>query len=106
MTINKADTTSVQSVSPETGLLEEPIMPTRLPETAAKKNPRLKAYIRFSSTDGSLTVEDVVKNAGGNISGHHIYMCGPFPMVQSFEKKFLAAGAATGNIHYEEFNFR
>ena len=75
-------------------------------EAAAKRNPRLKAHIRFSSTDGSLTVEDIVRNAGGNISGHHIYMCGPLLMVQSFEKKFLAAGAAAGNIHYEEFNFR
>ncbi len=75
-------------------------------EAAAKKNPRLKAYIRFSSTDGSLTVDEIVKNAGGNISGHHVYMCGPLPMVQSFEKKFLEVGVAAGNIHYEEFNFR
>jgi predicted ferric reductase len=75
-------------------------------EAAAKKNPRLKAYIRFSSIDGSLTVEDIVKNSGGNVSGHHVYMCGPFPMVQAFEKKLLAAGVAKGSIHYEEFNFR
>src|SRR5438309_1700413 len=40
-TINRAAMTSVQSVSPETGLLEEPIMPTRFPETAAKKNPTI-----------------------------------------------------------------
>jgi predicted ferric reductase len=75
-------------------------------EAAAKKNPRLKAYIRFSSTDGSLTIEDIAKNAGGNINGHHIYMCGPLPMVQAFKKKFIEAGAAAGNIHFEEFNFR
>src|SRR6266542_1209029 len=43
-------------------------------ESAAKKNPRLRAHVRFSSTDGSLTVEDMVKNAGGNISLHHVYM--------------------------------
>jgi predicted ferric reductase len=75
-------------------------------ETTAAKNPRLKAHIRFSSTDGSLTIEDIVKNAGGDIRGHHVYMCGPFPMIQAFEKKFLEAGVAGGNIHYEEFNFR
>jgi len=28
------------------------------------------------------------------------------PMVQAFEKKFIEAGAAKDNIHYEEFNFR
>ena len=75
-------------------------------EEAAKKNPRLKAHIRFSSTDGSLTVEDIVKNAGGNIREHHMYMCGPLPMVQAFEKKFLEVGVIADNIHYEEFNFR
>jgi predicted ferric reductase len=75
-------------------------------QVAAKKNPRLKVHIRFSATDGSLTVEDIVKNAGRNINRHHVYMCGPFPMVQAFEKKFLEAGVEVGNIHYEEFNFR
>jgi predicted ferric reductase len=75
-------------------------------KAAAQKNPRLKAYIRFTFSDGSLTVEDIVKNAGGNIRGHHVYMCGPFAMVQAFEKKFLEAGVQKSNIHYEEFNFR
>jgi predicted ferric reductase len=75
-------------------------------EAAAKKNPRLKAHIRFSATDGSLTVDEIVKNAGGNISGYHVYMCGPLPMVQAFEKKFLEARVPAANIHYEEFNFR
>jgi len=75
-------------------------------EIAAKKNPRLKAHICFSSADGSLTVDEIVKNAGGGISGYHIYMCGPLPMVQAFEKKFLEAKVPAGNIHYEEFNFR
>ena len=28
------------------------------------------------------------------------------PMVQAFERKFLAAGVPAGNIHFEEFNFR
>ena len=38
-TISSAAITSVHSVRPETGLFDDPIMPTRLPETAAKKNP-------------------------------------------------------------------
>jgi len=75
-------------------------------EEAGKKNPRLKAYIRFSATDGSLNFEDIVKNAGGNIRAHHVYMCGPLPMVQAFEKKFLAVEVPAANIHFEEFNFR
>lgn len=75
-------------------------------ESAEKKNPRLKAYVRFSSTGGSLTVDEIIKNAGGNISGYHVYMCGPLPMAQAFEKKFLEANVSAANIHYEEFNFR
>ena len=75
-------------------------------EAAAKKNLRLKAHIRYSAIDGSLNIDDIVKNAGGSITNQHIYMCGPLPMVQAFEKKFLALGAPAKNIHYEEFNFR
>lgn len=75
-------------------------------ENIAKKHPRLKAVIRYSSTQGSLTVDEIVKNAGGDLSTHHIYMCGPLPMVQAFEKKFVEAGVQAGNVHYEEFNFK
>lgn len=75
-------------------------------EAIAKKHPRLKAHIRHSSTHGSLTVDEIVKNAGGDARSHHVYMCGPLPMVQAFEKKFLEAGVGAVNIHYEEFNFR
>lgn len=75
-------------------------------EAAAKRNPRLKPHIRFSATDGSLTIDDIVKDADGNVRTHHIYMCGPLPMVQAFERKFLELGTPLGNIHYEVFNFR
>jgi predicted ferric reductase len=75
-------------------------------ESAAQKNPRLKPRIRHTSTDGSLTIEDIVNNAGGNVRQHHIYMCGPLPMVQAFEKKFAEQGVPPANIHFEEFNFR
>jgi predicted ferric reductase len=72
----------------------------------ALRNPRLKLRVRFSATGGSLTFEEIVKNAGGNVAGHHVYMCGPFAMVQAFEKKFLAMNVPAKNIHFEEFNFR
>ena len=73
---------------------------------AAQKNPRLKVHVRFSATEGSLTIDEIAKNAGGAVTGHHIYMCGPLPMVQAFEEKFRAIGVPAANIHYEEFNFR
>jgi predicted ferric reductase len=75
-------------------------------EEAARQNPRLKARVRFSSVDGSLTVDEIIRNAGGSLQGYDVYMCGPLPMVQAFEKKFLEAGVPASNIHFEEFNFR
>ena len=75
-------------------------------EAAVQRNPCLKAHVRFSAKDGSLTVEDIVKNAGGNVHDHHVYMCGPLPMVQAFEKKFRDLGVPASSIHFEEFNFR
>ena len=75
-------------------------------ESIAKKHLRLKAHIRFSSQHGSLTVDEIVKNAGGDASKHHVYMCGPLPMVQAFATKFVEAGVSRDNVHFEEFNFR
>jgi predicted ferric reductase len=75
-------------------------------EAAAKKNPRLTARIRCSATEGSLTVEEIVKNTTGDLKEYDIYLCGPLPMIQAFEKKFIALGVPENNIHYEEFNFR
>lgn len=75
-------------------------------QAAAARNPRLKVHIRYSAQEGSLTIEDIVKNAGGDIRTYHVYMCGPLPMMQAFEKKFLALGLPQENLHYEEFNFR
>src|ERR1700683_2445227 len=40
-TISTAAMINVESVSPEMGLFDEPITPTRLPETVAKKNPTI-----------------------------------------------------------------
>src|SRR5258706_1617960 len=40
-TINRAAMINVDNVSPEIGLLEDPIMPTKLPDTVAKKNPTM-----------------------------------------------------------------
>src|SRR5208337_1039033 len=59
-TIRRAAITRVQRVSPDTGLFEEPIIPTRLPETAAKKNPTTSITpAATSEPDRILEVESV-----------------------------------------------
>lgn len=74
--------------------------------SAAQKNPRLKPHVRRSSKDGSLTIDHILADVGGDVKGHHVYLCGPLPMTQAFESKFLALGVPQEHIHYEEFNFR
>jgi predicted ferric reductase len=73
---------------------------------AAQKNQHLKLHIRFSATGGSLTVDEIVRDAGGSVDGYHVYVCGPFPMIQAFERKFISLGVPENHIHFEEFNFR
>jgi predicted ferric reductase len=73
---------------------------------AAQKNQHLKLHIRFSATGGSLTVDEIVRDAGGSVDGYHVYVCGPFPMIQAFERKFISLGVPENQIHFEEFNFR
>ena len=75
-------------------------------EAAVEKNPHLKVHIRFSATDGSLTVEEIIENVGGDVRSRDIYMCGPLPMVQAFTKSFKELDVPAGQIHFEEFNFR
>jgi predicted ferric reductase len=75
-------------------------------KAAADKNPRFKPHIRFSATEGSLSVDHILKNANGNLRDQYVYLCGPLPMIQAFEKKFLELGLPKEHIHYEEFNFR
>jgi len=85
---------------PEEALFVEEI------KAAVERNPRLKLHIRFSATEGSLTIDHILNNAGGNLQDYHVYMCGPLPMIQAFEKKFLEKGLPKNQIHFEEFNFR
>lgn len=73
---------------------------------AAARNPRLRPHIRFSATEGSLTIEHILSHVEADVRDYHVYMCGPLPMLQAFEKKFLELGLPPEQIHYEEFNFR
>jgi predicted ferric reductase len=75
-------------------------------KATVEKNPQLRTHVRFSATEGSLTMEHILQNLRGDLKAHHVYMCGPLPMIQAFERKFLELGTPPNQIHYEEFNFR
>ncbi|MGH7898272.1 MAG: 2Fe-2S iron-sulfur cluster-binding protein, partial [Candidatus Binatia bacterium] len=40
---------------------------------------------------------------GERIRDHHVYMCGPPPMIDSAEKIARQAGVAAANIHSDKF---
>lgn len=73
---------------------------------ATQKHSRFRATLNVSSKGGSLTAEKIMSNVKGNITAKHIYMCGPVPMTEAFQKKFIELGVAASRIHFEEFNFR
>ena len=75
-------------------------------KSADERNPRLKMHVRFSATEGSLTIDHILRQTNGDIKDYHVYLCGPLPMIQAFEQKFLALGLPKQQIHFEEFNFR
>ncbi|MCG2787595.1 MAG: hypothetical protein L6461_21120 [Anaerolineae bacterium] len=75
-------------------------------EAAAQGNPRFRAFVRFSLESGSLTGDEIVKNAGENFRDRDVYMCGPLGMLNAYSEKFQALGLAAEQIHFEEFNFR
>ncbi len=75
-------------------------------QAAGLRYPRLKVHVRYSAKEGSLTVEDILQKAGGDVRRQDIYLCGPLAMIQAFEKKFLELGVPKDMLHYEEFNFR
>ena len=75
-------------------------------EAAAQRHKSFHPHVRFSIENGSLRTDDILSDAGGDVSGHHVYMCGPLGMVQAFAEQFKQKGVPPDHIHYEEFNFR
>lgn len=47
--------------------------------------------------------EHMAKALGPRIKDHHVYMCGPPPMIDSAEKIVRAAGIAGDHIHFDKF---
>jgi predicted ferric reductase len=75
-------------------------------EAAAKLYPDLKVHVHFSVIAGSLTVEEILKHANGDLRNHDIYLCGPRPMVLAFTDRFKKLSVPSNQMHYEQFNFR
>jgi predicted ferric reductase len=73
---------------------------------AAQRHKWFRATLNVSSKDGSLTAEKIAAAVPSNLAERHVYMCGPFPMMDAFRKQFQGRSVPASHIHFEEFNFR
>ncbi|KAA0564639.1 hypothetical protein F0342_10855 [Bacillus sp. CH30_1T] len=73
---------------------------------AEQQHDLFNVHINYSKDNGRLTIEDIVKTTSGRIADKHIYMCGPTPMLTTFNQEFQRYGIPASSIHYEEFSFR
>ncbi|NOH14523.1 MAG: hypothetical protein HND51_23030 [Chloroflexi bacterium] len=75
-------------------------------EQAARANNSLSADIRYSSAEGSYSVDEILEKSGGVAKDKEYYLCGPIGMTEAFSSQLKGLGVPANQIHYEEFNFR
>ncbi len=64
---------------------------------------RYELYV--SSEKGRISADYIVERIKGEIKGKYIFLCGPWPMVESLVSQFLALGVERDQIIVEDFNF-
>lgn len=72
----------------------------------AARHPELHAHLIDTNVDGRLTVEQVLDAAGGDPRELSVFMCGPGPMLQTFQTGLRSAGVPARRIHREHFDWR
>ncbi|HZC06832.1 MAG TPA: hypothetical protein VE338_14450 [Ktedonobacterales bacterium] len=72
----------------------------------AARHGSVRPHIIDTSSQSSLTPEQVLDTVGGEPRTLSVFMCGPEQLVTSFHKAMLKAGVKPANIHREYFNLR
>lgn len=72
----------------------------------ATRHSSLRLHIIDTSSQPTLTPEQVLEAVGGEPRTLSVFMCGPEQLVVSFRKAMLKAGVKPANIHREYFNLR
>ena len=72
----------------------------------AGRHEAINVHVVDSSVDGRLTSEKVLAAAGGAPSDLSVFMCGPAPMLRTFQTQLRAAGVRGRRIHREYFDWR
>jgi predicted ferric reductase len=72
----------------------------------AAAEPSLQLHLIDTSVDGRLTPDQVLASAGGDPGRASVFMCGPGPMLRTFQKSLRQAGVPAREIHREHFDWR
>jgi predicted ferric reductase len=75
-------------------------------QKAAVQQPALRMHLVLSEREGRLTADQVSKLVKAPLGQVWIYMCGPAPMMRSFERRFRQLGVPRSRIHWEHFELR
>jgi predicted ferric reductase len=75
-------------------------------EAIAARHELLHAHVLDTSVHGRLTVGDVLAQAGDDTRHLSVFLCGPGPMLQTFQTQLRAAGVPARRIHREHFDWR
>jgi predicted ferric reductase len=72
----------------------------------ADRHDALRVHLLDTSRDGRLTPGRVLEATGGDVRDLSVFMCGPQPMLRSFQAQLVTAGVPAGQIHREYFDWR
>lgn len=72
----------------------------------AGRHPSLRAHIVDTSVEGRLDVTRVLAATAGEPHDLTVFMCGPNPMVRTFQHDLVRAGVPARRIHREHFDWR
>lgn len=59
-----------------------------------------------TSHQGRLSPADLLATTGKPVGSVTVYLCGPTPMLNHFERELRRAGVPRGRIHREHFTWR
>lgn len=70
-------------------------------------HPEVSLHLNRSQLDGRLTVERLLETVGDQpMAGTSVFMCGPGPMVQTFENALRSDGVPARQLFREHFDWR
>ena len=75
-------------------------------QEAAEQQRALRVHLVLSEREGHLAPDDVSKVVQAPLDEVWIYMCGPAPMMRSFERRFGQLGVPRSRIFWEHFELR